>query len=50
MLFTVLVIIVVLALIGAFPAHQRYGYSGSGGLLFTVIIILIVLWALGFMR
>jgi len=49
MLTTVLIIVLVLLLIGAFPRwnyNRRWGYAPFG-LLTTILIILLVLWFLG---
>lgn len=49
---TILLIILILLLIGAFPSwphSQAWGYGPSGGLA-TVLIILLILWALGVIR
>lgn len=49
MLGTVLVIILILLLIGAFPAWPHstgWGY-GPSGLLGTILIIVLILWLLG---
>ncbi len=49
MLGTVLVIILILLLIGAFPSwphSSRWGY-GPSGILGTILIIVLILWLLG---
>lgn len=49
MLGTVLVIILILLLIGAFPSWPHssgWGY-GPSGILGTILIILLILWLLG---
>lgn len=49
MLGTVLVIILILLLIGAFPRWQHsssWGY-GPSGILGTILIIVLILWLLG---
>lgn len=49
MLGTVLVIILILLLIGAFPAWPHssgWGY-GPSGILGTILIIVLILWLLG---
>lgn len=45
-MLTILIIILVLIAIGAFPSWQHsrdFGYGPSGGLMFVVIILLILL-------
>lgn len=52
MLYTILLIILILALIGAFPSwphSAQWGYGPSGGLA-TILIVLLILWALGILR
>jgi len=49
MLNTVLLVILILLLIGAFPAwpySASWGY-GPSGILATVLVILLILWLLG---
>jgi hypothetical protein len=49
MLSTVLIIILILLLIGAFPAWPHssgWGY-GPSGILGTILIIVLILWLLG---
>ena len=49
MLGTILIIILILLLIGAFPSwphSSRWGY-GPSGVLGTVLIIVLILWLLG---
>lgn len=52
MLYTILLIILILALIGALPSWPHsagWGYGPSGGLA-TILIVLLILWALGVLR
>ncbi|WP_079989504.1 DUF3309 family protein [Candidatus Protochlamydia phocaeensis] len=49
MLGTVLIVIIILLLIGAFPSWPHssgWGY-GPSGLLGTILIIVLILWLLG---
>ncbi|MGD0899584.1 MAG: DUF3309 domain-containing protein [Thermoguttaceae bacterium] len=49
MLGTILIVILILMLLGAFPAwpHSRnWGYGPSGGL-GLVVLVLIILWLIG---
>lgn len=49
MLFTILIIILILLLIGAFPRWRHssnWGY-GPSGILGTILIIVLILWLLG---
>ena len=49
MLGTILIIILILFLIGAFPTwphSQNWGYAPSG-LLGTILIVVLILWFLG---
>jgi len=51
-MFTILMIILILALIGSFPVFpysRNWGYRGSG-LLGTVLIVLLILYLLGYVR
>lgn len=50
MLMTILIVILILALVGALPAwphSQAWGYGPSGGLGLVVIILLVILLAGG---
>lgn len=52
MLYTLLIIILILALIGAlpnWPHAQDWGY-GPSGMLATILIILVILYLLGILR
>lgn len=52
MLYTILIIILILLLIGAlpnWPHSSQWGYGPSGGLA-TILIVLLILWALGILR
>lgn len=52
MLLTILVVVLVLCLVGAFPAfpHSReWGYYPSGGI-GLLLVILLILWLLGWFR
>jgi hypothetical protein len=49
MLGTILIVILILMLLGAFPAwpHSRnWGYGPSGGL-GLIVVILVILWLMG---
>lgn len=49
MLGTVLIIVLILLLIGAFPSwpHSSHWGYGPSGILGTILIIVLILWLLG---
>lgn len=49
LLFTILIVILVLALIGAIPAGRRSRSAGIGlgGIAGTILIIVLILWLFG---
>lgn len=49
MLATILIVVIVLALVGAFPRwpHARSWGYGPSGLILTLLIMALILWALG---
>ncbi|MEX2288278.1 MAG: DUF3309 family protein [Planctomycetaceae bacterium] len=52
MLWTILLVILILMLLGALPTwgHSRsWGWAPSGGL-GTIVIILLILWLLGYLH
>lgn len=51
MLWTILIIVLVLALIGGLPTwgYHEFGYYPSGGL-GAIVLVLVILWLLGAIR
>lgn len=50
MLITVLVVLLILALVGGFPAYNRWGYPGGFGWVGALLVVLVILYLLGVLR
>lgn len=53
MLMTILLVVVILALIGAVPAwphSANWGYAPFGGILGFVLVLFLILFLLGYLR
>ncbi len=46
-LFTLVVIVLLVLVIGGFLGRRRYGNRGLGGVLGLVLVIVLILWLLG---
>jgi hypothetical protein len=49
MLLTILIVLLILALIGAIPGYSRWGYVSASPLV-IIIVILLIAWAIGALR
>lgn len=50
MILTILIIVLILALLGGYPIHNRYGSAASMGWIGTLFVVIIILYLFGFLH